>query len=76
MGFQAYFCITNFYIVDMIPDNNCLDQREDLLSEIAVMKQLGKHPHIVELLGACTLRDPVMMLLEFMKEGCLHDYLR
>lgn len=29
-------------------------ERSDLLSELAVMKMLDPHPHVVRLLGSCT----------------------
>lgn len=32
------------------------------------MKQVGKHPNIVSLLGFCTVKQPLMMIMEFV--GC------
>ncbi|EAT43078.1 AAEL005448-PA [Aedes aegypti] len=41
---------------------------EEFLDEIAMMKQVGKHPNIVALLGCCTLKEPLTMIMEYI--GC------
>lgn len=44
------------------------DELEEFLGEIATMKQVGKHPNIVSLLGFCTVKQPLMMIMEYV--GC------
>ncbi len=44
-------------------------ERRDLLQELAVMKMLDPHPNVVRLLGCCTERDPVFLIMEFVEGG-------
>ncbi|XP_074662667.1 uncharacterized protein LOC141915150 isoform X2 [Tubulanus polymorphus] len=62
--------------VKVLKDNVPLSYKEDFLQEIALMKKLGPHPHIVSLIGACTLRDPVTLVLEYMPHGNLQNFLK
>lgn len=41
---------------------------EEFLDEIAMMKQVGRHPNIVTLLGCCTIKEPLTMIMEYV--GC------
>lgn len=50
--------------------------REELLREIALMKRIGKHPNIVSLIGACTIRDPIALIMEYMPFGNLQAFLQ
>lgn len=49
---------------------------EEFLDEIAMMKQVGRHPNIVTLLGCCTIKDPLSMIMEYVGCGDLLEYLR
>ncbi|XP_023345289.1 tyrosine kinase receptor Cad96Ca [Eurytemora carolleeae] len=51
-------------------------ERKDLLQELALMKLLDPHPNVVKLLGCCTEKDPVFVVMEFVAKGKLQDYLR
>lgn len=51
-------------------------EKSDLLQELSVMKQLGSHPHVVTLLGCCTEKDPLFLIMEYLKGGKLQAYLR
>lgn len=52
------------------------DVRQQLLEEIAITKVAGSHPHLVGLVGCCTLpENPVCLVLEYMRGGDLHSYL-
>lgn len=44
------------------------DELEEFLGEIATMKKVGKHANIVALLGFCTVKQPLMMVMEYI--GC------
>ncbi|XP_056460276.1 tyrosine-protein kinase ABL2-like [Gadus chalcogrammus] len=48
---------------------------EELLKEAALMKEV-KHPNLVQLLGVCTLETPFSIVMEYMPNGNLLDYLR
>ncbi|XP_026482534.1 tyrosine kinase receptor Cad96Ca-like [Ctenocephalides felis] len=50
--------------------------KKDLESELQVMKQLGPHPNVVRLLGCCSDRHPILVILEFVAKGKLQQHLR
>ena len=52
------------------------DELEEFLSEIATMKKVSKHPNIVSLIGCCTIRQPLLMIMEYIGYGDLLQYLR
>ncbi|KAJ9587458.1 hypothetical protein L9F63_028289, partial [Diploptera punctata] len=52
------------------------DEVEEFLSEIAMMKRVGRHPNVVTMLGCCTLKQPYCMLMEYIPCGDLLQYLR
>ncbi|CAL1681076.1 unnamed protein product [Lasius platythorax] len=52
------------------------EAKHQLLEEIKIMKAAGSHPHLVSLIGCCTLPDnPICILLEYMEGGDLLAYL-
>ncbi|RZF45708.1 hypothetical protein LSTR_LSTR005003 [Laodelphax striatellus] len=40
------------------------------------MKSLEPHPHVVRLLGCCTEKDPLFVIMEFISNGKLQSFLR
>jgi serine/threonine protein kinase len=48
----------------------------DLVSEMDMMKMIGKHEHIINLLGVCTQDGPLYVIVEFAEHGNLRDYLK
>ncbi len=50
--------------------------RQEFLAEIALMKTLGRHSHVVSILGCCTQDNPLWLLVEHMPHGDLLHYLR
>jgi len=48
----------------------------DLVSEMEVMKIIGKHVNIINLLGACSQNGPLYVIVEFAPHGNLRDFLR
>jgi len=40
-----------------------------------IMNRL-RHPHLVRLLGVCTVDEPIYVITELMVHGSLRDYLR
>ncbi|XP_015591963.1 vascular endothelial growth factor receptor 2 [Cephus cinctus] len=56
--------------------SNEWDARSQLMEEISIMKAAGTHPHLVKLIGCCTLpNNPVCVILEYMENGDLLAYL-
>uniref|UniRef100_A0A182SNY0 Protein kinase domain-containing protein n=1 Tax=Anopheles maculatus TaxID=74869 RepID=A0A182SNY0_9DIPT len=50
------------------------DEFDEFLDEIAMMKKVGKHPNIVALLGCCTIKEPLTMIMEYVGCGDLVQY--
>ncbi|XP_015758535.1 PREDICTED: fibroblast growth factor receptor 4-like [Acropora digitifera] len=48
----------------------------DLVSEMKVMKTIGKHKNIVNLLGVCTLEGPLFVVVEYAANGNLRQFLQ
>lgn len=57
-------------------DNYSDDDVIGLVSEMEVMKLIGKHENIVNLLGCCTVNGPLYVILEYADNGNLRDFLR
>ncbi|RMX43391.1 hypothetical protein pdam_00025043 [Pocillopora damicornis] len=49
---------------------------QDMLTELDLMKTLRPHPHVVELIGCCIEKDPLLIVLEYLPYGDLLGYLR
>lgn len=61
------------------------DELEEFISEISMMKTVARHPNVVALLGCCTIKLPLLMIMEFVgcgdlvcarassSEYCLHE---
>lgn len=49
----------------------------DLVKEIEIMKAIGHHPNIVNLIGVCSqpLGQPLCLIMEFAENGNLKDFL-
>ncbi|XP_046993876.1 proto-oncogene tyrosine-protein kinase receptor Ret-like [Schistocerca americana] len=52
------------------------EEVEEFQAEIAMLKHAGRHPNVVEMVGCCTLRPPLCILMEFVPCGDLLHYLR
>lgn len=53
-----------------------MDERDDFLAEIAMMKRVGRHDNIVVMLACITQSQPYSMVLEYVPHGDLLHYLR
>lgn len=62
--------------VKTLKENANEKEQQDLLSELQVMKMLEPHPNVVKLLGCCTEKDPIFVIMEFVSRGKLQSYLR
>ena len=52
------------------------DQRTEFLEEIQLMKAVGSHKNIVNMVGCCTVEEPMFLLVEYVPYGDLLHYLR
>ncbi|XP_074605713.1 fibroblast growth factor receptor 4-like [Brevipalpus obovatus] len=48
----------------------------DLVSEMELMKRIGKNDNIINLVGCCTQNGPLYMVVEYAANGNLKDFLR
>lgn len=62
--------------VKTIKENANESERNDLLSELQVMKSLESHVNVVRLLGCCSEKDPIFVIIEYVNMGKLQTYLR
>ncbi|GFY39543.1 fibroblast growth factor receptor 4 [Trichonephila inaurata madagascariensis] len=62
--------------VKMLKDGYTDQDLIDLISEAEMMKMVGKHSHIINLLGCCTQNGPFYVIVEYAANGNLRDYLR
>ncbi|XP_033646569.1 tyrosine kinase receptor Cad96Ca-like [Asterias rubens] len=46
-----------------------------LLQELDLMKKVGSHPHVVNLLGYCVEKDPIYVIVEYLSKGDLKKVL-
>ncbi|XP_076371972.1 fibroblast growth factor receptor 3-like isoform X2 [Tachypleus tridentatus] len=62
--------------VKMLKDAHIDQELADLVSEMEVMKMIGKHMNIINLLGCCTQDGPLYVIVEYAPNGNLRDFLR
>lgn len=62
--------------VKMLKDGHTEQDVIDLISEMEMMKTIGKHTHIINLLGCCTQNGPLYVIVEYAAHGNLRDFLR
>lgn len=62
--------------VKMLKPSAHSTEREALMSELKVLSYLGHHINIVNLLGACTIGGPTLIITEYCCYGDLLNYLR
>ena len=63
-------------LIRFILDGATEEQMQEFLEEIQLMKQIGYHPNILNLLACCTLTRIRFLVVEFAKNGDLLHYLR
>ena len=52
------------------------EQMQDFVEEIQLMKQIGYHRNILNLVACCTMTNLMFLVVEFAKNGDLLNYLR
>ena len=62
--------------VKMLKEGHTDTEMIDLVSEMDMMKVIGRHINIINLLGACTQDGPLYVIVEFAEHGNLRDFLR
>ncbi|XP_026887973.2 KIT proto-oncogene, receptor tyrosine kinase b [Electrophorus electricus] len=62
--------------VKMLKPSAHSTEKEALMSELKVLSYLGNHMNIVNLLGACTVGGPILVITEYCCYGDLLNFLR
>lgn len=62
--------------VKMLKDDATEKDLADLVSEMEMMKMIGRHKNIINLLGACTQGGTLYVIVEYAAKGNLREYLR
>jgi len=66
-----------YVAVKMLKEGHTDNDVKDLVKEIQIMKTIGKHDNIINLLGVCTqpVGHPLYVIVEYAKHGNLRNYL-
>lgn len=68
--------LTTTVAVKMLKEGHTDAELMDLVSEMEMMKMIGTHINIINLLGCCTQDGPLYVVVEYAAHGNLRDYLR
>lgn len=68
--------VTAIVAVKMLKEGHTDNEMMDLVSEMEMMKMIGKHINIINLLGCCTQNGPLYVVVEYAPHGNLRDFLR
>ncbi|XP_038055477.1 fibroblast growth factor receptor-like [Patiria miniata] len=47
----------------------------DFKNELSIFKNLKQHPYVVSILGCCTTAEPYYIIMEYIQNGTLQDYI-
>lgn len=67
---------TTVVAVKMLKEGHTDEDVKDLVCEMEVMKMIGTHINIINLLGCCSQDGPLYVIVEFAPHGNLRDFLR
>ncbi|KRZ79183.1 Fibroblast growth factor receptor 3 [Trichinella papuae] len=62
--------------VKMLKSSTTDREMLDLVSEMEVMKKIGKHVNVISLIGCCTQAGPLYVVVEYCSNGNLRDFLK
>ena len=69
-------CDTTTVAVKMVKDEHTDADVISLVREMEVMKMIGNHINILNLLGCCTQNGPLWVIVEYAAHGNLKDFLK
>ncbi|CRL07509.1 CLUMA_CG020474, isoform B [Clunio marinus] len=67
---------TTIVAVKMLKEGHTDEDVKDLVCEMEVMKMIGTHINIINLLGCCCQDGPLFVIVEYAPHGNLRDFLR
>ncbi|NP_001161535.1 fibroblast growth factor receptor A [Saccoglossus kowalevskii] len=62
--------------VKMLKSDATERELSDLISEMIMMRQIGKHINIINLIGCVTQDGPLLVIVEYAPQGNLREFLR
>ncbi|CAH1792009.1 unnamed protein product, partial [Owenia fusiformis] len=62
--------------IKMLHDFASESAKDEFRKEINLMKKIGAHPNVVSMVGACTIREPLCLIVEYVPHGDLQHFLR
>nr|Q8MY86.1 RecName: Full=Fibroblast growth factor receptor 1; Short=DjFgfr1; Short=FGFR-1; AltName: Full=DjPTK3; Flags: Precursor [Dugesia japonica]BAB92085.1 DjFGFR1 [Dugesia japonica] len=62
--------------VKMMRDDFSDSNVHDFVKEMEIMKHIGRHPNVIQLLGLCTQKGPLRVIVELAPYGNLRDFVR
>ncbi|XP_025109242.1 epidermal growth factor receptor-like isoform X2 [Pomacea canaliculata] len=62
--------------IKSLKENASEKDKRDFLNELTILKQVGKHPNVVCLVGACHIQGVMYVAMEYAKHGDLRTFLR
>ncbi|XP_065662137.1 uncharacterized protein LOC100207579 isoform X3 [Hydra vulgaris] len=67
---------TIYVAVKLLKDGASQSESDDFYEEINLMKGIGYHKNIVNIIGCSTIKKPLCLIVEFMENGDLLQFLR
>ncbi|XP_005177245.1 fibroblast growth factor receptor homolog 1 [Musca domestica] len=68
--------VSTIVAVKMVKEEHTDADMASLVREMEVMKMIGKHINIINLLGCCSQNGPLWVIVEFAPHGNLKDFLK
>ncbi|XP_022101409.1 fibroblast growth factor receptor-like isoform X2 [Acanthaster planci] len=62
--------------VKMLKETATPNDQSDFQKELQLYSMLDRHPNVLSMLGCCTDKDPMYIILEYVPHGNLQTYLR
>ena len=59
----------------LFTDNATEEQRREFLSEIELMKEIGRHQNVLSFIGCWTTTKPLLLIIEYVAHGDLRQWL-
>lgn len=64
---HVFFMFHKLFASFHAEDHN-VEEMDEFMREIAIMKSISRHPNVVALIGYCTVKQPYYMVMEYV--GC------
>ncbi|XP_033757557.1 fibroblast growth factor receptor 4-like isoform X2 [Pecten maximus] len=76
MGLKPSPLTSTVVAVKMLKEDATDRELTDLMTEMEMMKLIGSHKNIINLLGCCSQNGPLYVVVEYAPHGNLRDFLR